>query len=372
MIFSRDGRAKGRGRRIDRRYPLQAEPITFFGSFSGRRGILASREDRDRVDFLGSVAMPAKETTLARVMQGLMERYRHRVPDVQRVVDGMIGRGMIGGWEDLENDHIAFRTMGSSPLGIASLEQIFLHLGYQRRDFYSFEGKKLDAFWYAPPTPKYPRIFISQLRVADLSNEAQAIIRSYLQGIERDPVADIDLDDWQAIDRFLHQPLWRLPSWSDYQRLASESEYAAWVLYNRYYLNHFTISVHFLPPPWNRIERYNEFLESIGVVLNDAGGKIKISEDRLLLQSSTVAQTIEAPFTEDGREMVHTIPGSYVEFAERKVLPVFEHLGEREAGREHRRDGFETTNADKIFESTFSAQVARGNQGDSRGHGVDR
>ncbi|MFN9788764.1 MAG: DUF1338 domain-containing protein, partial [Pirellulaceae bacterium] len=318
------------------------------------------------------VEMTAKETTLARVMQGLMERYRHRVPDVQRVVDGMIDRGMIGGWEDLENDHIAFRTMGWSPLGIASLEKIFLHLDYQRRDFYSFEGKKLDAYWYAPPTSKYPRIFISQLRVADLSNEAQVIIRSYLEGIERDPVADIDLDDWEAIDRFLHRPLWRLPTWSDYRRLAGESEYAAWVLYNRYYLNHFTISVHFLPPPWNRIERYNEFLESIGVVLNDAGGKIKISEDRLLLQSSTVAQTIEAPFTEDGKEVVHTIPGSYVEFAERKVLPDFAHLGEREAGREHRRDGFETTNADKIFESTFSAQVARGSQGDSRDHASDR
>ena len=65
----------------------------------------------------------------------------------------------------IENDHIAFRTMGVPHLGIASFEKIFLHYGYQKRDPYFFESKKLDAFWFSPPEPHFPRIFVSELRV---------------------------------------------------------------------------------------------------------------------------------------------------------------------------------------------------------------
>jgi hypothetical protein len=53
------------------------------------------------------------------------------------------------------------------------------------------------------------------------------------------------------------------------------------------------------------------------------------------------------------------IPGSYVEFAERKVLPQFQHLPVSQIRREHRREGFEAGNADKIFESTYKSQVDR-------------
>ena len=94
----------------------------------------------------------------------------------------------------------------------------------------------------------------------------------------------------------MHQPLWRLPSWKDYQDLQEVSEYAAWVIYNRYYLNHYTISVHDLKIGYNTIGEFNVFLESIGVLLNDSGGKIKRSKDGLLLQSSTVSQLVEAEF----------------------------------------------------------------------------
>jgi hypothetical protein len=164
----------------------------------------------------------------------------------------------------------------------------------------------------------------------------------------------LNLKDGNAIDEFLHRPLWRTPKWEDYEALLSESEYAAWVIYNRYYLNHYTISVHNLPEGFNAIESFNSFLDSIGIKLNNSGGKTKISPDGGLLQSATVAEMIEAEFA-DGDP--HTIAGSYVEFAERKVLPEFAHL--TEIKREHRREGFETGNADKIFESTFTSQTKR-------------
>ncbi|MBX3432581.1 MAG: DUF1338 domain-containing protein [Pirellulales bacterium] len=294
------------------------------------------------------------------VMDGLMRRYRERVPDVDRVIRGMIAAGHISQAEDIENDHIAFRTMGVPQLGIASLEKAFLHYGYERRDRFDFAGKKLDAHWYSPPTPNYPRIFISQLRVGDLSPETQRIITSYTDEVQSDPVDSLDLDDGAAVDAFLHTPLWRTPTWADYQRLGEESEYAAWVIYNRYYLNHFTVSVHNLPAGVDTIASFNEFLKGIGVKLNNSGGEIKTSGDGLLIQSSTVAEMVDAEFAAQGGGVERRrISGSYVEFAERRVLPQFAALSRAELRREHRRDGFETSNADKIFESTYSTQTGR-------------
>lgn len=283
-----------------------------------------------------------------------MRRYSERVPDVERIFSAMEAKGLVPNRAEIENDHIAFRTIGVPQLGIRSFEKIFTAYGYQKRDAYFFAGKKLDAFWYAPPTPKHPRIFVSELRVGDLSAQAQRIILSYTDEVKQDPVDNLDLSDAGAVDRFLHSGLWRLPTWEDYSRLLEESEYAAWVIYNRYYLNHFTISVHELPPPFDTVEGFNVFLEELGVKLNDSGGKIKVSPDGLLLQSSTVAQMADAEFAGGDR---HRIAGSYVEFAERKVLPEF--AGLTSIRRQHRRDGFEAGNADKIFESTFTSQTSK-------------
>lgn len=300
--------------------------------------------------------MENKTATLEYVLDGLMRRYRERVPDVAKVSDAMITEGIIANTNEIENDHIAFRTIGVPQLGIKSFEKIFIHLGYQKRDYFYFEGKKLDAYWFSPPKPEYPRIFVSELRVNDLPQHIQDIIRSYTDEVKADPVDSLDLNDGAAVDEFLHKALWRIPTWDDYSTLLKESEYAAWVIYNRYYLNHYTISVHNLKEGYNTIQAFNDFLEKTGIKLNDSGGKIKISPDGGLLQSSTVAEIIDATFA--GGE-VHPISGSYIEFAERKVLPQFQHLKPTEIKREHRREGFEAGNADKIFESTFTSQTVK-------------
>lgn len=294
--------------------------------------------------------------TLEAVLAGLMARYQARVPDVGAIAAAMVAAGLIAAPEQIENDHIAFRTMGVPQLGIKSLERIFLHYGYTRRDAYSFPAKKLDAFWYSPPRPELPRIFISELRVGDLSAEAQGIITSYTDEVRGDPVDALELDDAAQVDDFLHRALWRLPTWADYSRLADESEYAAWVIYNRYYLNHFTVTIHNLPAGSNTIADFNAFLTARGFKLNDAGGTVKTSPDGKLLQSSTVAELIEAPFA--GGE-THQIAGSYVEFAERRPLDQYAHLPAAALRREHRREGFEAGNADKIFESTYSEQTVK-------------
>jgi hypothetical protein len=297
-----------------------------------------------------------KLNALQIILHGLIKKYQERVPDVTRITRAMMHEGNINSLDEIENDHIAFRTLGVKHLGVQSLEKIFLHYGYKKMDYYYFPEKKLNAWWYAPPQENLPRIFISELRVEDLSLPAERTIRAYTDTVKKDPVDLLDLDDPYEIDRFLHSSLWRLPTLEDYELLAKESEYAAWVIYNRYYLNHFTIAVHNLKEGYNTIQEFNAFLEKNDIVLNDSGGKIKISPDGGLLQSSTVAEMVKASFARGEEKM---IPGSYVEFAERKVKDSYKHLSKEDLKREHRREGFEASNADKIFESTFLEQTSK-------------
>jgi hypothetical protein len=300
--------------------------------------------------------MENKSTKIQVMLDGLMKRYMARVPDVSGIISAMIQEGIIQNGSEIENDHIAFRTLGVPNLGVGSLEKIFLYHGYTKRDYYFFKEKKLNAWWYSPPVAGLPRIFISELRVDDLSSVSQAIIHSYTDSVLADPVDSLDMTDPKAVDFYLHSSSWTIPSLDDYESLADESEYAAWAIYNRYYLNHFTMSVHNLKKGFNTLEEFDEFLERNGFRLNDAGGKIKKSPDGLLLQSSTVAEMVLAEFANEETKM---IPGSYVEFAERKILEPFRSLPDNQILPIHRREGFEAANADKIFESTYLDQVER-------------
>ncbi|KAJ7526767.1 hypothetical protein O6H91_16G022300 [Diphasiastrum complanatum] len=146
---------------------------------------------------------------------------------------------------------------------------------------------------------------------------------------------------------------WPTPHFAEYQQLASESEYAAWTLVNGYTLNHLTVSVHRLSK-LRKIEMLNQLLLDHDIRLNTEGGTLKVSPDGGLQQSSTVADSASFTFA-DGE--VKTVPASYLEFAERLVLPRFKNIPENEVREWHRRDGFEVGNADKIFASTFSDQT---------------
>src|SRR4051794_21719954 len=95
------------------------------------------------------------------VLNDLFDHYRANVLDVNKITQALLDEGVIGSQDDIVNDHIAFRTLGVPHLGIASFEKIFLSFGYTKRDYYYFEGKKLDAYWFSPPAEGYPRIFVS-------------------------------------------------------------------------------------------------------------------------------------------------------------------------------------------------------------------
>jgi hypothetical protein len=248
--------------------------------------------------------------------------------------------------DSLGYDHIAYRTFDLPGLGVASLEALFLALGYTKAPGeLAFEAKHLRARWYAPPAPGLPRVFVSELRSEKLSPAARAAVaRAAGEGAAARSLTG----------RF--GPLlpggalpWPPPPLADYELLLRESEYAAWTLVNGYALNHATVAVHRLPGLEGGLGKVNSLVKAAGLRLSAEGGEVKASPDGLLLQSSTLADRVRCTFA--GGE-AREVAGSYIEFAERRVLPRFAGLPPEEIQERHRRDGFETASADRIFEST--------------------
>ncbi|MBA0845417.1 hypothetical protein Goarm_022268 [Gossypium armourianum] len=272
--------------------------------------------------------------------------------------------------EQICYDHLAFRTFGVNGYGISSLASLFLDYGYTQKEELRFPAKKLKALWFSPPNSSsqdggsgvngpLPRVFISELLVDQLSPRAQEIIRKCTKKSGSG-------NKYAALASALGSLTWEKPLYSEFQQLAGESEYAAWTLVNGYALNHVTISTHRLKSNLRNIKSLNEFIKKNGFKLNSDGGVLKefnvstssisVSPDGLLLQSSTVADSMPFSFS-DG--VVESVPCSYIEFAERLVLPQYKNLSESEIKESHRRDGFEVGNADKIFESTSKEQLTR-------------
>ncbi|CAI5483491.1 unnamed protein product [Closterium sp. Yama58-4] len=303
-------------------------------------------------------------------LSALLRSYLARNPTSQKGV--RLVQEADGG-RPIVQDHLAFRTFGTDGCGIESLAKVFLDFGYVRRDMLSFPAKKLRAFWFAPPEHslaidetdeggvglrQLPRVFISELEVDKTSAAAQEVIRKYTSAFNPLPA------QVAAVSSVTGALPWATPTSTDYQTLAAESEYAAWTLVNAYSLNHTTVSVHstqphvFQQPPGSpgfAIDALNDFLQRKGLTLNSDGSILKASPDGMLLQSSSVADTRPFQFA-DGVTL--DVPSSYLEFAERLVLPEHKHLPAAEVQEHHRREGFEVGNADKIFESTSSHQLA--------------
>ncbi|ONI30705.1 hypothetical protein PRUPE_1G268000 [Prunus persica] len=257
-------------------------------------------------------------------------------------------------------DHFAFRTFGVNGYGIDSMAKFFLDFGYTPREELRFPAKKLRALWFSPPSVPtsrggsgvngpLPRVFVSELLVDQMSPQTQDIIKKYT-GISGSG------NKHAALASALGSLTWEKPLHSEFQQLARESEYAAWTLVNGYALNHATISTHQLKSRLRDIKNLNQFIEKNGFKLNSEGGTLKVSPDGLLQQSSTVADSIHFQFS-DG--LTESVPCSYIEFAERLVLPQYSNLPLEEVKEHHRRDGFEVGNADKIFESTSKEQLTR-------------
>ncbi|XP_078164118.1 plant/protein [Carex rostrata] len=324
---------------------------------TSNRSCLTMSSVRSRVALATLDPLPTGSETFFRTVISNMEKvYLNRNPTAKAILDLVQSHD----GDHICYDHFAFRTFGVDGHGINSLAEFFMDFGYIQREELRFPAKKLKALWFSPPgkisvnngtgvNGPLPRIFISEIIVDQLSSESQEVIRKYVKtsgpGYK-----------YASLASMCGGLTWEKPSFSDYQVLARESEYAAWTLVNGYAVNHVTISAHRLKSDIRRIQTLNKFIEDSGFKLNSEGGILKVSPDGLLQQSSTVADSISFTFADGKKDCV---PCSYIEFAERLPLPLFKNLPEEELKESHRRDGFEVGNADKIFESTSKDQLTR-------------
>lgn len=258
------------------------------------------------------------------IFSKLWQTYTSQNPEVQKIYECFTGIG-----ETVENDHIAFRTFDDTRVNIDVLARPFLLAGYVQKGFYIFEDKHLIAKHFElPGQPEAPRVFISQLQGSFFSADVQSIIKECVDQIPEDQIFGNEI--------IFGGNLWGTPSFSVYEKLRAESEYAAWVYVYGFCANHFTVSINHLKK-LTTIQQVNQFLKDNGFILNASGGEIKGTPEELLEQSSTKAGILKVKFVEGDIE----IPSCYYEFAIR--YPDTD-------GQLY--SGFIAKSADKIFEST--------------------
>ena len=267
-----------------------------------------------------------KNYTLPQLLDLLWQDYVITNPPAQSIYDLFMSKG-----EKVVNDHIAFRTFNHPKINVDVLGAVFIHLGYEEKDEYHFEKKKLYAKHFEHPDPEMPLIFISQLKTEEFDQNTQKTIQSLVDQIP----ADFTMDPSFV---FQGRP-WKL-HYTDYLKLKEVSEYAAWMSAFGFRVNHFTVSINHLKN-FKGINAINQFLKDHGFELNASGGEVKGTPKDLLEQSSTIAYNKEIEFL-DGN---HVIPACYYEFALRYP---------KSDGQLFR--GFIAGSADKIFESTDKGQ----------------
>ncbi len=263
------------------------------------------------------------------VLENMWQDYLLLNPEAQRVVDTLLSEG-----ERIVNDHIALRTFNVGVVALEECAKPFLDMGYEEKETYFFDTKKLRAKHYEyAADPSVPKIFISELLVNEFSAEFQDIVNSLVACVSANQVHHPSFF-------YLGRP-WNVSA-SQYENLLKESDYGAWMAAIGYRPNHFTVSVNHLKT-YSDLETLNNFLKAKGFRLNASGGEIKGTPHVFLEQSSTLANRVQVEFTDGKKE----VPSCYFEFAKRYP---------RASGELYQ--GFVAKSADKIFESTNTQRVS--------------
>ena len=259
------------------------------------------------------------------LLQAMWQDYLALTPDAQPI------HNLFASMNDgiIINDHIALRTFNHPKVNIEKIARPFLEAGYVAEGDYDFPIKKLVAKHYRHRDDTLPKVFISELLVEELSEEAQGIIHTLLDQVA--PAA-AEQDDFCYSGR-----PWKITT-DQYKTLAKESEYASWLGAHGFRPNHFTISINHLSSH-HEIQSLNQLLLDQGYTMNDNGGLVKGSPEVLLEQSSTKARDILVECADGSLD----IPGCYYEFALRYPMA---------DGQLYQ--GFVAASADRIFESTNS------------------
>jgi hypothetical protein len=199
------------------------------------------------------------------LLDALWRDYVATTPQAERIHKLLGDRG-----EVVRNDHIALRTYGLPGIGIDALARPFEAAGWVvAPDHYRFDDKKLVARYWKHPDPTLPKVFISELRVYELSASSSQIIEGLVSQLPKDFGLRLDLP-------YAGRP-WTVRR-AEYDSLLHESEYAAWVAAFGFRVNHFTVNVNGLTT-FPDLLALNAFLVDHGFTLNESGGAIKGTPD---------------------------------------------------------------------------------------------
>ncbi len=293
----------------------------------------------------------AQTAFLERLFDWLWDEYRERVAYAQTYENLLSSRG-----GNFRNDHLAFRTFATqSPWsGIAAISRPFEALGYRAAGTYDFPDKHLTSIHFAPPSDNLPKIFISELRVWELSPKARKAIMGSVAKTAPG-LTDVELADLEDIARvgagrrekllrrwavqFARR--WPAPKAADAVALERESQFGAWTLLHGHTVNHFTAAVHaHAVDELDDIDKTVAALKASGVPMKP---EIEGEPGSRLRQSSTLAVVIPVDMRVGSRVVKKPWTYAYFEIAERPLID----------GR--RFEGFLGGQATNLFEMTRRA-----------------
>lgn len=257
--------------------------------------------------------------TINHLLEKMWVDYTEMNPQAQKIYNLFESRG-----DKVMNDHIAMRTFNHPKVNVDVLSQAFLKSGYEEKGEYQFEEKKLFAKHFQHPDKNMPKVFISELKLEEFSDEFQKEVSDLIEQIPENFMERFDVCSagrpWDV-------------SFETYEKLKKESDYGAWLSAIGFRPNHFTVSLNHLSSLKN-LRELNQVVKEAGYSLNESGGEIKGSPEVLLEQSSTLADKVSVQFS-DGEKIV---PSCYYEFAHRYPM---------ENGELY--EGFVAKSADKIL-----------------------
>ena len=303
--------------------------------------------------------MKTQENITKSLMERLWEGYCERVTYAQQYADMVKTEG-----GNVVNDHCAFRTFntdtGKQPAGIPAISEVLEALGYERISPYAFPSKHLNSFHYQHPTNiNFPKFFVTQLEVKNLSEETQNLINEavkdtpdVLAGEPRQLLATLKQNKEligaeadrlvEALVKFFARP-WQPAKRETILAVNKESQFAAWTLLHGNSVNHFTAYInHQNVPTWGDIEQTMAVLKEAGIPIKPEIEGVKGSK---LRQSSTQAIDEDCPVVEpDGTMGTLRWSYAYYELAERGYI--------EQDGKSVWFDGFLGEQATNLFEMT--------------------
>lgn len=195
--------------------------------------------------------MSARMDFTKRLLGALWEDYAKRVPYARVYQNLLADHAAV-----FVNDHLACRSLGitvdGQDLGLAATCNIFAALGFEEKGTIDLPAEKLIARHLQHEEPDFPRIFASQLKVEELDEESQRLIRETVVGAR----LALDKENLQALHsldttpepdglfdtvlKHFRQLPWLPPNEHTLRKVNGASPYGAWVLVHGYCVHHFS------------------------------------------------------------------------------------------------------------------------------------